>query len=192
MELSRMNSSFQRKLAGIEVLICDVDGTLTDGSVTFSSDGSEYKTFNVHDGLGIALAIRHGLDIVFMTGRISEMVSRRAAELGVTTVLQGISNKRDAIDALAIVKELNLDAVAYIGDDLNDLPAMECVGLVFAVHDASEHVCRQSNFVLNKCGGHGAVREAIELILDAKVGMDTVVKTYIAAAKQNTSKPVKQ
>ena len=85
-----------------------------------------------------------------------------------------------------------MNAVAYIGDDLNDLPAMECVGLVFAVHDACEHVCRQANFVLNKCGGHGAVREAIELILDAKVGMDTVVETYIAAAKQNTSKPVKQ
>lgn len=187
-----MNSSFQRKLAGVEVLICDVDGTLTDGSVTFSSDGAEYKTFNVHDGLGIALAVRNGLDIVFMTGRISEMVSRRAAELGVTTVLQGISNKRDAIDALAIVKNLNLDAVAYIGDDLNDLPAMERVGLVFAVHDACEHVCRQATFVLNKCGGHGAVREAIELILDAKIGMGTVVDNYVASAQQTSTKPIGQ
>jgi 3-deoxy-D-manno-octulosonate 8-phosphate phosphatase KdsC-like HAD superfamily phosphatase len=69
---------------------------------------------------------------------------------------------------------------------------MECVGLVFAVHDASEHVCRQATFVLNKCGGHGAVREAIELILDAKIGMGTVVDNYVASAQQTSSKPVGQ
>jgi 3-deoxy-D-manno-octulosonate 8-phosphate phosphatase (KDO 8-P phosphatase) len=187
-----MNNSFQHKLAGVEVLICDVDGTLTDGSVTFSSDGTDHKTFNVQDGLGISLAIRHGLDIVFMTGRMSETVTRRAAELGVTTVLQGISNKRDAIDELATVKNLNMDAVAYIGDDLNDLPAMERVGLVFAVHDANEYVCRQATFVLNKCGGRGAVREAIELILDAKIGMGTVVDQYVAGSRNAGTKPIKQ
>jgi 3-deoxy-D-manno-octulosonate 8-phosphate phosphatase (KDO 8-P phosphatase) len=192
MELSRMNSALEHRLQAIQMLVCDVDGTLTDGSVTLSYDGGELKTFNVHDGLGIALAIRNGLDVAFMTGRNSLMVERRAKELGVTTVLQGISNKRDAVDALAIVKELNLDAVAYIGDDINDLPAMERVGLVFAVQDASEFVCRKADCVLTKRGGHGAVREAIELILDAKFGMGTVVETYIAASQQKTSKPVGQ
>jgi 3-deoxy-D-manno-octulosonate 8-phosphate phosphatase (KDO 8-P phosphatase) len=187
-----MNSAVQLKLAGVEVLICDVDGTLTDGAVTFTSDGCEHKTFNVHDGLGIALALRNGLDIVFMTGRQSEMVTRRAKELGVKTVLQGIANKRDAINALATVKNLNMDAVAYIGDDLNDLPAMERVGLVFAVQDANEYVCRQATIVLNKCGGRGAVREAIELILDAKVGMRTVVDQYIAGSREPASNPIQQ
>ncbi len=178
-----MNSVMQHKLAGIEVLICDVDGTLTDGSVTFTSDGCEQKTFNVHDGLGMALALRHGLDIVFMTGRQSEMVTRRAKELGVKTVLQGIANKRDAIDSLISAKNLSLEAIAYIGDDLNDIPAMERVGLVFAVQDANEYVCRQASIVLNKCGGRGAVREAIELILDAKVGMAAVVHQYVTGTR---------
>jgi 3-deoxy-D-manno-octulosonate 8-phosphate phosphatase (KDO 8-P phosphatase) len=192
MESFHMNSVMQHKLAGIEVLICDVDGTLTDGSVTFTSDGSELKTFNVHDGLGIALALRNGLDIVFMTGRQSEMVTRRAKELGVKTVLQGIANKRDAIDSLISAKNLSFEAIAYIGDDLNDIPAMQRVGLVFAVQDANEYVCRQATIVLNKCGGRGAVREAIELILDAKVGMRTVVDQYITSSRDAASKPIQQ
>jgi 3-deoxy-D-manno-octulosonate 8-phosphate phosphatase (KDO 8-P phosphatase) len=187
-----MNSALQRKLAGVEMLICDVDGTLTDGSVTFTADGCEHKTFNVHDGLGIALALRHGLDIVFMTGRQSEMVTRRANELGVKTVLQGIANKRDAIDGLISAKNVSAEAIAYIGDDLNDIPAMERVGLVFAVQDANEYVRHQAAIVLNKCGGRGAVREAIELILDAKVGMRTVVDQYIAGSREPASKPIQQ
>jgi len=187
-----MNSALQRKLAGIEMLICDVDGTLTDGSVTFTADGCEHKTFNVHDGLGIALALRHGLDIVFMTGRQSEMVTRRANELGVKTVLQGIANKRDAIDGLISAKNLGFETIAYVGDDLNDLPAMERVGLVFAVQDANEYVRHKAAIVLNKCGGHGAVREAIELILEAKIGMGTVVDQYIASSRDAASKPIQQ
>jgi 3-deoxy-D-manno-octulosonate 8-phosphate phosphatase (KDO 8-P phosphatase) len=127
-----------------------------------------------------------------MTGRQSEVVTRRAKELGVKTVLQGIANKRDAIDTLISTKNMSFEAVAYIGDDLNDIPAMERVGLVFAVQDANEYVCRQATIVLNKCGGRGAVREAIELILVAKVGMRTVVDQYITSSRDAASKPIQQ
>lgn len=187
-----MNSILIEKLSCIDVLICDVDGTLTDGSVTFSSDGSEYKTFNVHDGLGISLAGRHGIEVVFMTGRHSEMVMRRAAELDVRNVLQGISNKREAIDALMSDNNLEPDRIAYIGDDLNDIPAMERVGFVFAVHDANDFVRKMASHVLTKSGGRGAVREAIELILEAKVGMSTVVEEYIKKSSTQQPQPLKQ
>ena len=182
MESFRMSSALRQRLQGVQVLVCDVDGTLTDGSVTFTANGDELKTFNVHDGLGISVAIRHGLNIVFMTGRRSQMVERRATELGVTVVLQGIANKRDAIETMASSMNLAMDAIAYIGDDLNDIPAMEQAGFVFAVNDASEYVCGNADYVVSKRGGHGAVREAIELILDAKVGLATVIDAYIKSA----------
>jgi len=187
-----MTNATTQRLLEIRVLVCDVDGTLTDGSVTFTATGDEQKTFNVHDGLGISMAQRHGLDIVFMTGRSSEMVERRATELGVSIVLQGISNKRDAIDALAKSMNLHMDKIAYVGDDLNDIPAMVRAGFVFAVNDACEFVRRNADYVLSKRGGHGAVREAIELVLDAKVGLATVIEQYISSAEKLSIKPVVQ
>ena len=192
MESFRMTSAVTQRLQGVRVLVCDVDGTLTDGSVTFTATGDEQKTFNVHDGLGISVALRHGLEIVFMTGRRSQMVERRATELGVTVVLQGISNKRDAIESLAVSMNLTMDAIAYVGDDLNDVPAMERAGFVFAVNDACEFVCRNADYVLSKRGGHGAVREAIDLILDANVGLATVIDQYIKSAYTMANKPIAQ
>ncbi|MFM7186354.1 MAG: KdsC family phosphatase [Armatimonadota bacterium] len=187
-----MTNAITRRLREIRVLVCDVDGTLTDGSVTFTAAGDEQKTFNVRDGLGISMAQRHGLDIVFMTGRRSQTVERRATELGVSIVLQGISNKRDAIDALAKSMNLNMDEIAYVGDDLNDIPAMVRAGYVFAVNDACEFVRTNADHVLSKCGGHGAVREAIELVLDAKVGLATVIEQYISSAEKLSIKPIVQ
>ena len=187
-----MTSALRQRLQSVRVLVCDVDGTLTDGSVTFTATGDELKTFNVHDGLGISVALRHGLEIVFMTGRRSQMVERRAKELGVTVVSQGISNKRDAIEAMSVSMNLAMDAIAYIGDDLNDVPAMERAGFVFAVNDACEFVCRNADHVLSKGGGHGAVREAIELILDAKVGLATVIDEYIKSAYTTANKSIMQ
>jgi len=192
MESFRMTSALRQRLQDVQVLVCDVDGTLTDGSVTFTANGDEHKTFNVHDGLGISVAIRHGLNIVFMTGRRSQMVERRATELGLTVVLQGISNKRDAIEAMAASMNIAMDAIAYIGDDLNDVPAMERAGFVFAVNDASEYVRGNADYVVSKRGGHGAVREAIELILDAKIGMATVIDEYIKTANSMSIKPFAQ
>ena len=192
MESFRMTSALRQRLQGVQVLVCDVDGTLTDGSVTFTANGDELKTFNVHDGLGISVAIRHGLNIVFMTGRRSQMVERRATELGVTVVFQGIANKREAIETMANSMNLTMDAIAYIGDDLNDIPAMEQAGFVFAVNDASEYVCGNADYVVSKRGGHGAVREAIELILDAKIGMATVIDEYTKTANSMAIEPFAQ
>lgn len=192
MESFRMTSADKLRLQGVQVLVCDVDGTLTDGSVTFTANGDEQKTFNVRDGLGISVAIRHGLTIVFMTGRRSHMVERRANELGVTIVLQGISNKRLAIESLATSMNLSMDVIAYVGDDLNDIPAMQRAGFVFAVNDACDYVRRNADYVLSKSGGHGAVREAIDLILDAKVGLATVITQYINDADHVTNQPTAQ
>ena len=192
MESFRMTSALRQRLQDVQVLVCDVDGTLTEGSVTFTANGDEHKTFNVHDGLGISVAIRHGLNIVFMTGRRSQMVERRATELGVTVVFQGIANKREAIETMANSMNLTMDAIAYIGDDLNDIPAMEQAGFVFAVNDASEYVCGNADYVVSKRGGHGAVREAIELILDAKIGMATVIDEYTKTANSMAIEPFAQ
>ncbi len=192
MESSHMNDAIRERLKRISVLVCDVDGTLTNGTVTFTAGGDELKSFCVHDGLGIALAILNGLEVVFMTGRTSVIVERRAAELGVSRVMQGVSDKRVAIESLMSSMNTDADSIAYIGDDLNDIPAMRQAGFVFAVSDACDFVRSDADYVLTKRGGDGAVREAIEIILDARIGMVEVNNQYIGGLSANKTKPIAQ
>lgn len=159
--------SKDNNLLKIKLLVTDVDGVLTDGSIIYSSNGSELKAFNIKDGLGIRLAGLAGLTVVILTGRKSEAVHRRAAELGIE-VIQGQNDKSTGMREIAEKHRLTYDEVAYIGDDLNDLPAMHLAGYIFAPADAVSDIIEIANCVTDAKGGSGAVREAIEKILKAQ------------------------
>ena len=157
----------QEKLAKIKMLAMDVDGTLTDGAMIFYNT-EQVKSFNVYDGLGIRLAINCGLGIAWITGNASTAVTERARVLGVEDVYEGSRSKSAALNNLASRHNLSLEEIAYIGDDLNDLPAFERAGFCFAVSNAADELKRRADMVTRRAGGHGAVREAIEAILKAK------------------------
>jgi len=155
----------------IKLLAMDVDGVLTDGAIIYAAASEcefEIKAFDVRDGLGIKLALRAGIHIAWLTGRKSDVVVRRARELGVATVTQGVRDKGAALRQIADQQGLALEEVAFIGDDLNDLPAMRFAGLAFAPADAVETARRAAHYVTEASGGRGAVREVIGMLLRAQ------------------------
>ncbi len=159
----------------LRLLLTDVDGVLTDGRLFLLPDGTEVKPFHIRDGLGIVLAQQHGLRIGILSGRSSENVARRAAELGIQIVLQGVRDKRAALLDLLAREGLRASQVAYIGDDLNDLALMREVGLSAAPADAVQEVRRRASLVTKARGGHGCLRELIETILRARGEWSAVV-----------------
>lgn len=163
----------------IKMLVCDVDGTLTDGSIYYGDGGVESKAFSVKDGLGIRLAIESGLDVVWLTGRNSAAVARRAAELGVE-VAQGAGNKDTGLREIAVAHQLLLEEIAYIGDDLNDIPALAIAGLPIAVAGSADPVIALALHVTTAPGGYGAVREAIERILAAQGILKTSEEAFVS------------
>lgn len=146
----------------------DVDGTLTDGKIILGNNGEEFKCFNVKDGVGIKLAHEYGIITAIITGRKSNIVDIRSKELGIKEVHQGIENKIEKLYNLARRLQFNLSEVAYIGDDIYDIPVMKKVGIAFAVNNASELTKNVADYITNKKGGEGAVREVVDLILYAK------------------------
>lgn len=152
-------------LAGIEMLVLDVDGVLTDGRIITHPDGSESKSFHVLDGHGIRLWQRAGLKMAWLSGRSSTATSRRAAELQVAHVLQDCHFKLPALQQLLEQVGVAAPHVAYVGDDLMDLPPMRYAGFGVAVANAVEEVKQGADYVTARPGGAGAVREVIELIL---------------------------
>jgi YrbI family 3-deoxy-D-manno-octulosonate 8-phosphate phosphatase len=155
-------------VAPIRLIVSDVDGVLTDGSITYDSQGFEIKTFHVRDGMGVKLWQRAGYRFAILTSRNSQIVKQRAAEIGVETVRQGSEDKREGL--LDILRQLRVaaDQTAYIGDDLPDLAPMRLVALPIAVSDAALDVRRVARWTTRLAGGRGAVREAIERMLIAK------------------------
>ena len=149
----------------IKKLIMDVDGTMTDGIINIAPSGELFKSFNVKDGYGIKMLINAGVEPIIITGRRSDIVSLRAKELEITSVYQGVSDKAECLQNIMEKEALSPDAVAYIGDDLNDLEAMKLVRHTFAPADASEDVLNYVDHRLNSTGGHGAIRECAEVIL---------------------------
>ena len=160
----------------IRLLAMDVDGVLTDGRILLDSQGRELKGFHVHDGQGIVLAHRAGLQTAWVSGRSSEAVAQRASELGVSWLYQGIADKGRVLQELLQQTTLSPDAIAYIGDDLGDLAIMRCVGLPIAVADARPEVRACAAWVTHQPGGHGAVREVIDLVLRAQGRWAAVVQ----------------
>ena len=154
--------------ADIRLLVMDVDGVMTDGKITYSSDGQELKSFNIKDGLGIKRAQASGIETAIITGRTSPMVERRARELGIAHLVQGREDKLSALSDLVDQMNLSLDQVAYIGDDLPDLTTIESVQLGACPADAAIEVKSKANWVSTREGGDGCVRELCDLLVSHK------------------------
>jgi YrbI family 3-deoxy-D-manno-octulosonate 8-phosphate phosphatase len=162
----------------VRLVAFDVDGVLTDGKVTFSSTGEEMKSFDIKDGHAIKMAGRGGLRVAFITGRQSAVVDRRAAELGVGLVYQGAKDKRTALADLLEDAEVAADEVAYLGDDVVDLPVIARVGLGCAVADAVPEVREAARMTLAAPGGRGAALELLRFILMAQGRWEELVKRH--------------
>ena len=171
--------TLKEKVRPIKLLLMDVDGVLTDGGITIDNKGVEAKTFHVRDGHGIKLLQRAGVKVGIITGRKSEVVKHRAAELGIEILYQGMKVKMDAYSQILADEGLKDDEVAYIGDDVVDLPVLNKVGFSVAVADASESLMPFVDYVTLTGGGRGAVREVVELILNVQGLWDDVMKRYI-------------
>jgi 3-deoxy-D-manno-octulosonate 8-phosphate phosphatase (KDO 8-P phosphatase) len=149
----------------IQLFGMDVDGVLSDGGVYYGDGGLEIKRFHVHDGMGITMLRNAGITPFIITARRSVATERRARELRIEEVHQGIRNKRTLLMRIAKKYEVALDNISFIGDDLSDVPVLEVVGLPLAVGDAADQVKAIAKFVTSRAGGHGAVREACEYVL---------------------------
>jgi 3-deoxy-D-manno-octulosonate 8-phosphate phosphatase (KDO 8-P phosphatase) len=166
----------------IKLLLFDVDGVLTDGKILLHADGSESKTFDIKDGTGIVWAQRAGLTVGILSARTSAATSQRAAQLGITLIHQGVKSKLETYDQIADSLMLEDEQVAYMGDDVLDLPVLLRVGLAAAPADAVEAVRSRVHWVSRCQGGAGAARELIELILGAQGRWDALVASYLSTA----------
>lgn len=155
-------------LKQIKLLIMDVDGVLSDGRIIYNSQGNDYRIFNVHDGYGIRLAQQSGIKVVFVSGRHSSIIDKRAQDLGVGDVYQSVADKAEVLEELLDKYKLNSNEVCAIGDDLIDLSLLKQVGLPVAVCNAIPDLKKVARYVTKLPGGNGAVREVVDLILKAK------------------------
>jgi 3-deoxy-D-manno-octulosonate 8-phosphate phosphatase (KDO 8-P phosphatase) len=176
--LIRISADVRARVEKIKLLVLDVDGVLTDGRLYYHDDGTESKAFNVRDGHGIKLAQRAGIEVALISGRNSPCVDKRAADLGITEVVQGPKEKVPIFERLLAEKGLAPEQAAFVGDDLVDLPVMRRAGLAVAVADASEHLFEAAHYVTLARGGKGAVREVIELILATQGLWEKIVARY--------------
>ena len=149
----------------IELIVLDVDGTLTDGRITYTQNGDEIKSFSVKDGLAIASWVKLGKHVAIITGRNSKIVERRANELGIAHFYQGVHNKKEVLEELLNELNLSMENVASIGDDLNDYSMLTASKLAYVPADASIFVKKIATEVLNANGGDAAVREMIEKLI---------------------------
>ena len=155
----------------IELIVLDVDGTMTDSRITYSNEGDEIKSFNVKDGLAIVSWRKLGKQVAIITGRKSSIVEKRAKELHIEHFYQGIHNKREVLEKLLLKLNLTMENVAAIGDDLNDLQMLKSAKISFVPRDASVYVDKIATVILSKKGGDGAVREMIEQLI-VKEGLE--------------------
>ncbi|HZI60812.1 MAG TPA: HAD hydrolase family protein [Pyrinomonadaceae bacterium] len=169
----------RQRAARVKLLLMDCDGVLTDGRIWILENGEDQKAFHTRDGLGIDLLHRAGLKSGIISGRTSSALERRAQSLGVSYLWQGRDDKRQAFADTLAQADVTKEEVAYVGDDLTDLPLMVQSGFAIAVGDAVAEVKDRAHYVTAATGGNGAVREVIELILKAQGRWDELVKWYL-------------
>lgn len=172
-------SSIEKRATHIKLLLMDCDGVLTDGRLWLLDTGDEQKAFNVHDGLGLELWQRAGLKSGIISGRSSSVVERRARELGIEFIRQGAENKIRSFEELLAQAGIEEVEVAFVGDDLNDIPLLLRSELAVAVANASEETRAAAHFVTQAAGGFGAIREVVEMILKAKGRWGEVTQKYL-------------
>lgn len=162
----------------IKLLLLDVDGVLTDGKLYYGNAGEELKAFNIQDGLGIKLLQRQGIRVGIITGRKSELVARRAAELGIDPLIQGREDKLNALDEVLADLGIAREEVAFMGDDLPDLPVIRRVGFGITPANGNAEVAKAAHLQTKLRGGDGAVREAAEFLLRAQGKLDSALEAY--------------
>lgn len=163
----------------IRLIAFDVDGVMTDGGLYLSDSGGEFKRFNSLDGQGLKMLRASGVELSIITGRTSRCVELRARDLGIAHLFQGVHDKLDAMRQLLAGMRLPPDAAAFMGDDVVDLPVMRHVGLALSVPDAPQMVRDRAHYVTRRGGGHGAVREACELLMSAQCTLDKQLAPYL-------------
>jgi 3-deoxy-D-manno-octulosonate 8-phosphate phosphatase (KDO 8-P phosphatase) len=163
--VKRLNAEVRMQVEQVKFLGLDVDGVLTDGSLFYHDDGTESKAFDVRDGHGIKMLQHAGIEAALISGRSCPMVEKRATDLGITAVVQGVRDKVSILEKMLSERDLKLEEAAFVGDDVVDLPVMHRVGFAVAVADASEYLFDVADYVTLAPGGRGAVREVAELIL---------------------------
>ncbi|MCX7816494.1 MAG: HAD-IIIA family hydrolase [Syntrophales bacterium] len=173
-----MRDDIAQRLRNVRVLMLDVDGVLTDGRIVMNDRGEELKFFDVRDGHGIKMLIRHGIEVIFVTGREAPVVEHRAKDLGVKEVYQKVWDKLKVFEEILKDKGLAGDQVAFVGDDIVDVPVLRRVGFAVAVRDAQHEVKNVAHYITKKRGGRGAVREVCEMILKAQGYWAGIEKKY--------------
>jgi len=168
----------EEKIQPIRLLLLDVDGVLTDGRIIINDAGEETKAFDVRDGHGLKLLQRSGVQLGVLTGRSSKVVAHRSQELGFDWVIQGAKNKLEPFQDLLRRTGLQPEEVAYVGDDLVDLPILSRVGFSATVADAAPELSAEVDYVTHACGGRGAVREICELLLKTQGHWEKLTARY--------------
>jgi len=168
------------KAAKIKLVIFDIDGVLTTGALFIGDDGQEYKAFNSKDGHGLRMLQDAGVEVAIITGRKSNVVNYRAKDLGITRIYQGKREKLPAYEELLAETGLSHQDIAYVGDDVVDLPVMTKVGLAICVQDGHPFVKKHSHWITERNGGCGAGRDVCELILQAKGELENMLESYIS------------
>ena len=176
--MKRIPAKIRRKAQRIKLFLLDVDGVLSDGRIVVDNEGEEMKYFDARDGHGIRLLARAGIEVGLLTGRFSRVVTHRARDLGIRMVYQKVFNKVDVYQKIKQRKRLTDLEVAYVGDDIVDLPVLRRVGLSIAVRDAWEGLKNKVDYVTERKGGRGAVREVVEMLLHAQGKWGEVTKIY--------------
>ncbi len=166
------------KIKSVAVLILDVDGVLTDGGIIIDDDGRETKRFDVRDGHGLKMLMRYDIEVILLTGRTSKAVEHRASDLGIKEVHQGVWNKLEVFEEILRKRKISSPSTAFIGDDVVDVSVLRRVGFSATVADAAEDVKKLVDYVSEKPGGRGAVREICEIILKAKGKWPEVAARY--------------
>ncbi len=174
----RLDSERLDRLRRIRLLLLDVDGVMTDGGLYYGEPGSELKRFDVKDGAGIYLAMKNGLEVGILTARTSQLVARRAREFGLHRVVQGAMDKAKALTSVLSDGAFGTEEVAFMGDDVLDLPVFRRVGFTACPSDAHELVKRRSDYVCERAGGYGAIREFVDLYFHARGLMEAIEHKY--------------
>ncbi len=185
LKCSNVLMKYKERAQKIKMIVMDVDGTLTDGSLLIMPDGEELKSYNVKDGTGILLAGLAGLKTAIITGKRSRSLEKRAEKLQINEVHQGILDKKRVLLEILDRDNLKKEQIAYIGDDLGDLEVIKAVGLAAAVADAHPVIKKHSHFLCSKAGGKGAVREFIEFILEAQDKWEVLSNKFKELAKRS-------
>jgi len=177
-----MDNTLKEKLESIKLLICDVDGVLTDGTLIYGTNGEQAKNFSVLDGVGFHMLNRLDIDIktAWITGRECATTSYRAEKLKIDKVYNGIIRKIESYNELK--KDYNIEdhEICFIGDDVIDIPLFEKVGLAVSVPNAPDYVSKHAHYITSKAGGHGAVREIIDLIISSRGNFDDAINDLLS------------